>query len=83
MSLFDWFADRRKEQSTGKVIQEPDDGDGLWSKCSECGLVVYLKDLRANASVCAGCSHHHRINSNERIAVIADPGSFEDRKSVV
>ena len=77
MSLFDWFADRRKEQSTGKVIQEPDDGDGLWSKCSECGLVVYLKDLRANASVCAGCSHHHRINSNERIAVIADPGSFE------
>ena len=77
MSLFDWFADRRKGQSTGKVIQEPDDGDGLWSKCPECGLVVYVKDLKANASVCAGCGHHHRINSSERIAVIADPGSFE------
>ena len=77
MSLFDWFADRRKGQSIGKIIQEPDDGDGLWSKCPECGLVVYLKDLKANASVCAGCGHHHRIDSAERIALIADPGSFE------
>jgi acetyl-CoA carboxylase carboxyl transferase subunit beta len=77
VSLFDWFADRRKGQSTGKITQEPEEGDGLWSKCPECGLVVYVKDLKANASVCAGCGHHHRIDSDERIALIADPGSFE------
>ena len=77
MSLFDWFADRRKGQSTGKITQEPEEGDGLWSKCLECGLVVYVKDLKANASVCAGCGHHHRIDSEERIALIADPDSFE------
>ena len=77
MSLFDWFADRRKGQSTGKITQEPEEGDGLWSKCPECGLVVYVKDLKANASVCAGCGHHHRIDSKERIALIADPGSFQ------
>ena len=76
MSLFDWFADRRKGQSTGKINQEPEEGDGLWSKCPECGLVVYVKDLKANASVCAGCGHHHRIDSEERIALIVDPGSF-------
>jgi acetyl-CoA carboxylase carboxyl transferase subunit beta len=76
VSLFDWFADRRKGQSTGKITQEPEDGDGLWSKCPECGLVVYVKDLKANASVCAGCGHHHRIDSEERIALIVDPGSF-------
>ena len=77
MSLFDWFADRRKGQFVGKVSQEPDEGDGLWNKCPECGLVVYAKDLKANASVCAGCGYHHRIDSQERIAVIADPGSFQ------
>ena len=77
MSLFDWFADRRKGQSTGKITQEPEEGDGLWSKCPECGLVVYVKDLKANANVCAGCGHHHRIDSEERIALIADQGSFE------
>jgi acetyl-CoA carboxylase carboxyl transferase subunit beta len=57
--------------------QEPEEGDGLWSKCPECGLVVYRKDLVANASVCKGCGYHHRIDSEERIRLIADPDSFE------
>jgi acetyl-CoA carboxylase carboxyl transferase subunit beta len=39
--------------------------------------VVYRKDLAANASVCSGCGHHHRIFSEERIRLIADEGSFE------
>ena len=39
--------------------------------------MVYRKDLVANASVCKGCGHHNRIDSAERIALIADPGSFE------
>ena len=77
MSLFDWFADRRKGQSVVKVAQEPEEGDGLWSKCPECSQVVYRKDLLANSSVCGNCSYHHRIFSAERIAIIADEGSFE------
>ncbi|MEB3276405.1 MAG: acetyl-CoA carboxylase, carboxyltransferase subunit beta [Cyanobacteriota bacterium] len=77
MSLFDWFADRRKTAPTVRNTQDIDEGDGLWSKCPECGLVVYRKDLLANASVCKGCGYHHRIFSEERIAQLADPGSFE------
>lgn len=77
MSLFDWFADRQKNAPTVRVTQDVEEGDGLWSKCPECGLVVYRKDLVANASVCKGCGHHNRIESEERIALIADPGSFE------
>ncbi|MCP9824263.1 acetyl-CoA carboxylase, carboxyltransferase subunit beta [Synechococcus sp. EJ6-Ellesmere] len=76
MSLFDWFADRRKANPVVRATQEVEDGDGLWSKCPECGLVVYRKDLIANASVCSGCSYHHRIDSDARIRVIADEGSF-------
>jgi len=78
MSLFDWFADRRKNAPAVRMPQEGgDDGDGLWSKCPECSLVVYRKDLVANASVCSGCGHHHRIHSDERIRLLADEGSFE------
>ena len=79
MSLFDWFADRRKNApvtQTGKG-PEPEEGDGLWSKCPECSLVVYRKDLIANASVCKGCGYHNRIHSDERIQLIADKGSFK------
>ena len=77
MSLFDWFADRRKGQFVGKVNQENDDSDGLWGKCPECGQVVYRKDLIANANVCSNCGHHNRIDSAERIKIIADEGSFK------
>jgi acetyl-CoA carboxylase carboxyl transferase subunit beta len=79
MSLFDWFADRRKTTPALRAMQGPeaDEADGLWSKCPECGQVVYRKDLIANASVCAGCGHHSRIDSEERIRLIADPGSFQ------
>ncbi|MFO0058770.1 MAG: acetyl-CoA carboxylase carboxyl transferase subunit beta, partial [Cyanobacteriota bacterium] len=35
MSLFDWFADRRKNLPVARSaqVQEMDEGDGLWSKC--------------------------------------------------
>ena len=77
MSLFDGFADRRKSAPALRNAQEAEEGDGLWSKCPDCGLVVYRKDLIANASVCKGCGYHHRIDSEERIRLIADPGSFQ------
>jgi acetyl-CoA carboxylase carboxyl transferase subunit beta len=79
MSLFDWFADRRRNAPVSRPSQGPeaDEGDGLWSKCPECAQVVYRKDLLANASVCTGCGHHNRIDSSERIRLIADEGSFE------
>ena len=40
MSLFDWFADRRKTAPAVRNAQEVSEDDGLWSKCPECGLVV-------------------------------------------
>ncbi len=80
MSLFDWFADRRKNAPVARAGKGPDpeEGDGLWSKCPECSQVVYRKDLIANASVCKGCGHHNRIDSGERIRLLADPDSFEE-----
>ena len=81
MSLFDWFADRRKGQFVGKVNQENDESDGLWGKCPECSQVVYRKDLIANANVCSNCGHHNRIDSSERIRIIADPGTFKQTDS--
>ncbi len=77
MSLFDWFADRRKGQFVGKVIQESEESDGLWEKCPECGQVVYRKDLIDNCSVCSSCGYHNRIDSQERIRLITDLNTFK------
>jgi len=78
VSLIDWFAARRKDQFVGKVSQDTDEGDGLWVKCSECSQVAYRKDLISNFNVCSNCGHHNRINSDERINIIADKNSFEE-----
>jgi len=78
VSLIDWFAARRKDQFVGKVSQDTDEGDGLWVKCSECSQVAYRKDLISNFNVCSNCGHHNRINSDERINIIADNNSFEE-----
>lgn len=76
MSLFDWFANRRKSGSINQVHQERELADGLWTKCEACGVLTYAKDLRANQMVCLECNHHIRIYSDERISQLIDPDTW-------
>jgi acetyl-CoA carboxylase carboxyl transferase subunit beta len=76
MSLFDWFANRRKSEPISKDRQEREIADGLWQKCEACGVLTYTKDLRANCMVCPECGHHIRIYSEDRIQQLIDPGTW-------
>ncbi|KAB8333986.1 acetyl-CoA carboxylase carboxyltransferase subunit beta [Scytonema tolypothrichoides VB-61278] len=75
-SLLDWFANRRKSGSTIPEPQEREIADGLWHKCSNCGVLTYTKDLRANQMVCVECGHHNRVDSDERIRQLIDMNSW-------
>ncbi|MGL5032997.1 MAG: acetyl-CoA carboxylase, carboxyltransferase subunit beta [Microcystaceae cyanobacterium] len=78
MSLFDWFANREKaEPPTIQQQQEREIADGLWTKCPECGVLTYTKDLQANQMVCGDCGHHLRVDSDERIRQLIDPKSWQ------
>lgn len=96
MSLFDWFANRRKSEPHIQQQPEREIADGLWNKCEACGVMAYTKDLRRNQLVCPECNHHMRVSSNERICQLidadtwkpldeqlcpTDPLKFRDRKS--
>lgn len=76
MSLFDWFANRRKTTPDNFQPQEREIADGLWTKCAACGTLTYAKDLRANQMVCPNCDHHLRVNSHERIEQLIDPQTW-------
>ncbi|MCU0548250.1 MAG: acetyl-CoA carboxylase, carboxyltransferase subunit beta [Leptolyngbya sp. Prado105] len=76
MSLFDWFANRRKSESKIPQGQEREIADGLWTKCEKCGVLTYTKDLRANQMVCVECHHHLRVYSPERIRQLIDPDTW-------
>jgi acetyl-CoA carboxylase carboxyl transferase subunit beta len=76
MSLFDWFANRQKSDPISKDRQEREIADGLWSKCSACGVLTYTKDLQANQMVCPECGHHTRVYSDERIRQLIDANTW-------
>lgn len=96
MSLFDWFANRRKSGSPISEGQEREIADGLWTKCEACSVLTYTKDLRSNQMVCLECNHHMRVTSDQRIRQLidsdtwvatdeglmsTDPLKFRDRKA--
>ena len=77
MSLFDWFANRRKTEPPLQKQQEREIADGLWTKCSVCSAVSYTKDLKNNQYVCLECGHHNRVDSDERIDQLIDPDTWQ------
>lgn len=50
----------------------------MWVKCPKCGELIYSKELDHNDQVCPKCSHHFRLSARERIALLADEGSFAE-----
>src|SRR4028118_842453 len=76
MSLFDWFANRRKSEPSSQQPQEREIADGLWTKCPACGVMAYTKDLQGNQMVCLECDHHLRVFSDERIRQLIDTNTW-------
>ncbi|MBW4545750.1 MAG: acetyl-CoA carboxylase, carboxyltransferase subunit beta [Symplocastrum torsivum CPER-KK1] len=76
MSLFDWFANRRKPEPSSQQRQEREIADGLWTKCQACGVMAYTKDLQANQMVCLECDYHMRVFSDERIRQLIDANTW-------
>jgi len=57
-------------------LQKKEIPDGLWTKCEECGEVLYNKVLDENLKVCPKCGYHFILTAPERIKMLVDEGSF-------
>ena len=57
--------------------------DGLWTKCEECGEILYHKELERNLWTCTKCSYHFRISARTYLKILLDEGSFTERFSEV
>jgi len=51
---------------------------GLWTKCPECGEMLYNKTLKDKLKVCPKCDYHFRMDAYERIERVLDHGSFRE-----
>ncbi len=55
--------------------------EGHWTKCPDCDALIHTLELRQNLQVCPHCTHHFLIDSRERIAILADSGTFEETET--
>ncbi len=61
-----------------KVAKKKDIPEGLWTKCDECGEIIYNKKLEENLMVCHACDYHFRIGAYQRVAFTLDNDSFKE-----
>ena len=59
-------------------LRKKDIPDGLWTKCEECGEVLYNKTLEENLKVCPKCNYHFILGGYERINTLMDKGTFQE-----
>lgn len=52
--------------------------DNIVVKCPKCRELVLGKDWDRNLKVCPRCGHHAQLNARERIALLADEGTFHE-----
>jgi acetyl-CoA carboxylase carboxyl transferase subunit beta len=78
MSWFSRSKAPKPENDESDKVQIPDD---IWTKCPECGAVLYTKELRRSFGVCTKCEYHFRLKSTERIPLLVDRHSFVELNS--
>jgi acetyl-CoA carboxylase carboxyl transferase subunit beta len=54
--------------------------ENLWTKCPECGTMLFHRELAANLNVCTTCDHHMTLSPRERFAAMFDGGIFTEVK---
>ncbi|RRH78025.1 acetyl-CoA carboxylase, carboxyltransferase subunit beta [Falsigemmobacter faecalis] len=54
--------------------------ENLWTKCPECGTMLFHRELADNLNVCSNCDHHMGIKPRDRFAALFDGGIFLEVK---
>jgi len=53
-----------------------EENDNQWLQCNACKEMLYRREVERNLKVCPKCNYHFRISAADRVAMVADDGSF-------
>ena len=60
-----------------KKITTKEIADNLWTKCPQCGQMLFTKELEKNNFICSSCDHHLRLPLNKRFEMLFDNGDYK------
>jgi len=79
LTVLEYLKQQRKIKDLLNPLSMGERGDpsiGLWVRCEDCGVVLFLKHLRENHDVCMNCGFHIKMSSSNRIKLLVDNGSW-------
>ncbi len=71
------FSDKARSNAP-RVVKRREFPEGLWTKCGECGEIIYNKTLEEDLKVCPKCDYHFTLSAPERVASLIDDGTFKE-----
>lgn len=69
--LSDFVRPKLKKISTKEIA------DNLWTKCPQCGQMLFTKELEKNKFICTSCDHHLRLPVKKRFELLFDNGEYK------
>lgn len=67
------WADVAERHPTGKKAVP----EGLWIRCPACSGILFRRSVENHLWVCPDCDHHFRLDADQRVRQLVDPGTFE------
>ena len=74
ISILSWIEDQKKLKILN--YNKSSEPGGLWTRCDNCGTILYIKHLKENQCVCFACGYHLQMSSRERIKNLVDIGTW-------
>jgi acetyl-CoA carboxylase carboxyl transferase subunit beta len=74
-----WWRKNKSEQPRAEPAEKKSVARGVFAKCDGCSEIILADDLAANLRVCPKCGHHFTMPTVERIALVVDEGSWEEK----
>jgi acetyl-CoA carboxylase carboxyl transferase subunit beta len=72
------FFPRKPKYTIVKVAKKSDIPGDIWTKCGDCGELIYNKKLDENMRVCHKCNFHFNLGAYERVKLLVDEGTFKE-----
>ncbi len=70
--------DSKLKVNTIRILKRRDIPEGLWTKCEDCGEIIYNKTLEEDFKICPKCDYHFTLSAPERMAQLVDEGTFRE-----
>lgn len=74
-----WREQLKSPGIRAKAPKPAEKGASLWTKCLQCGAILYRLEIERNQYSCLKCQYHFSYPARERLLALCDPDSFQEK----